>query len=161
MIQSSVISMESVRYIDPTISATLEALELYLNQPEYAIICIRCKYALQPTGHKVSRHLWERHQTPIVARNRLTQLVASLGPYDSNKLLLCKDGFAFFFDPSPRSIAQLSDIMLAASAAACARQQCHSDGVIREVFARESVSGLITVALFGACIDDCVLCSSS
>lgn len=58
----------------------------------------------------------------------------------------------FFFDPSPRSIAQFSDIMLAASAATCARQQRHGDGdeVIKVVFARESVSGLITVARLGA-----------
>lgn len=36
----------------------LRALDLYLNQPERALTCVRCKHALKPSGETVSKHLW-------------------------------------------------------------------------------------------------------
>jgi hypothetical protein len=35
----------------------VEALGLHFNQPERALICARCKYALKPSGETVSKHL--------------------------------------------------------------------------------------------------------
>ncbi|KAH7248228.1 hypothetical protein B0J15DRAFT_59904 [Fusarium solani] len=35
----------------------LDRLGLYLNQPEPAILCIQCKFALKADGDRVSRHL--------------------------------------------------------------------------------------------------------
>ena len=42
------------------VARKLEKLGLILNRHEPALICSRCKYALQPSGVRVSRHLAER-----------------------------------------------------------------------------------------------------
>lgn len=75
-----------------TPESRLKSLELYLSRPELAIVCMRCKYALQPKGDRVSRHLWEKHHVPIEDRKGLVSLVASLDLQDPNTLPLRKDG---------------------------------------------------------------------
>jgi hypothetical protein len=56
----------------------LEALGLHLNQPEQALICTRCKYALKPSGETVSKHLWEKHQISPEERHGLSVYVKDL-----------------------------------------------------------------------------------
>lgn len=45
------------------VARKLEKLGLVLNHPEPALICSQCKYALQLSGVRVSRHLAERDST--------------------------------------------------------------------------------------------------
>ncbi len=56
----------------------LAGLGLYFNQPELAIICIQCGYAIKPDGDRVSRHLGEKHQTPKPLRKGLNTFIQSL-----------------------------------------------------------------------------------
>jgi hypothetical protein len=64
----------------------LEALGLHFNQPERALICARCKYALKPSGETVSKHLWEKHQIPPEERHGLSAYVKGLHLTDPNQL---------------------------------------------------------------------------
>jgi hypothetical protein len=56
----------------------LEALGLYYNRPEQALIYARCKYALKPFGETVFKHLWEKHQIPPEERHGLSAYVKDL-----------------------------------------------------------------------------------
>jgi hypothetical protein len=64
----------------------LEALGLHFYQPEQALICTRCQYALKPSGETVSKHLWEKHQIPPEERHGLTAYVKDLHLIDPNQL---------------------------------------------------------------------------
>lgn len=77
-----------------TLQRRLESLELYLNRPELAIICMRCKYALQPNGDRIARHLWEKHHVSPEHRKGIVTLIASLCLQDPNTLPLREDGAA-------------------------------------------------------------------
>jgi hypothetical protein len=57
----------------------LESIGLVLCRVDSVLVCINCKYALQPSGHTVSRHLWERHSIPTKDRAGLNAYVRSLG----------------------------------------------------------------------------------
>jgi hypothetical protein len=69
----------------------LEALGLHHDQPEQALICTRCKYALKPSGETVSKHLWEKHQIPPEERHGLSAYVKDLHLTDPNQLPLRQD----------------------------------------------------------------------
>lgn len=56
----------------------LHRLGLILNQPEPALICRQCKYALQPSGLRVSKHLAEKHAIPASERKELVSYIDSL-----------------------------------------------------------------------------------
>jgi hypothetical protein len=64
----------------------LDALHLHINSPEPALICRVCAYALQTTGDRVTKHLWEKHQVPKEMRHGLTPFIHSLRLPDPNKL---------------------------------------------------------------------------
>lgn len=70
----------------------LRTPELYFNQPERAPICVRCRYALKPSGETMSEHLCEKHQTSSEARYRLSAYVKTLRLTDPNELPLRQDG---------------------------------------------------------------------
>jgi hypothetical protein len=79
--------------LDPEdMDSRLATLGLCLNKPESAIICMRCKYALNPSAVGISKHLWEKHQVPPAARKGLKVFVVSLRLDDPNKLALRTDG---------------------------------------------------------------------
>jgi hypothetical protein len=54
---------------DNDVVRKLEKLRLIINYPEPTLIYSRCKYALQLSGVRVSRHLAERHN--VLASNRI------------------------------------------------------------------------------------------
>ncbi|KAM0722086.1 hypothetical protein Q7P37_003012 [Cladosporium fusiforme] len=56
----------------------LHRLGLILNEPEPALICQQCKYALQPSGIRVSKHLAEKHAIPASERKELVSYINSL-----------------------------------------------------------------------------------
>ncbi|KAG5788003.1 hypothetical protein H9Q69_012933 [Fusarium xylarioides] len=56
----------------------LNSLGLYLNQPEPAMLCIHCKFALKADGDRVSRHLGERHGISKLARRGLNAFIHTL-----------------------------------------------------------------------------------
>lgn len=56
----------------------LHGLGLVLNRPEPAIICIRCKFALQPNGTSVSRHIADKHDVPARERRELASYIDAL-----------------------------------------------------------------------------------
>jgi hypothetical protein len=56
----------------------LHELGLMVNRPEPALICRQCKYALQPSGIRVSKHLAEKHAVPASYRKELVSSVDSL-----------------------------------------------------------------------------------
>lgn len=56
----------------------MAALGLYFNQPEFAIICIECGFALKADKGRVSRHLGEKHGIPRKARHGLNKLINAL-----------------------------------------------------------------------------------
>jgi hypothetical protein len=64
----------------------LEALGLHYNQPEQALICTCCKYALKPSGETVSKHLWEKHQITPEERHGLSAYVKDLHLTDPSQL---------------------------------------------------------------------------
>ncbi|KAI8401260.1 hypothetical protein FOFC_18129 [Fusarium oxysporum] len=70
----------------------LESLGLYLSQPEPAIICIQCKFALKPDGDCTSRHLGERHGISKPARRGLGLFIRSLHLPDPETLPVRLDG---------------------------------------------------------------------
>jgi hypothetical protein len=56
----------------------LHKLGLILNRPEPALICRQCKYALQPSGARVSKHLAENQAIPAFERKELASYIDSL-----------------------------------------------------------------------------------
>jgi hypothetical protein len=64
----------------------LHKLGLILNRPEPALICRQCKYALQPSGIRVSKHLAEKHTVPASYRKELVSYVDSLDLPNPNLL---------------------------------------------------------------------------
>jgi hypothetical protein len=48
------------------------ALGLYWDKDAGAIICIKCKYALQTKGERVSRHLGDKQNILPTLRKRLS-----------------------------------------------------------------------------------------
>jgi hypothetical protein len=64
----------------------LHGLRLVLNRPEPAIICIRCKFALQPSGASVSGHIANTHNVPVCDRRELASYVDTLRLPDPNTL---------------------------------------------------------------------------
>lgn len=69
----------------------LAAIGLHWDQNAAVIICTNCKYALQPRGERVSRHLGERHGVPVQARAGLTAFLAELALPDPNHIDLLPD----------------------------------------------------------------------
>jgi hypothetical protein len=70
----------------------LQKLGLTLNHPEPALICNECKYALQPSGIRVSKHLAEKHGVPASDRRELATYIDSLHLPDPNLLNGRDDG---------------------------------------------------------------------
>lgn len=70
----------------------LTPLGLCFNQPEAAIVCMQCEYALQPSGDCVTRHLGEKHSIPAYARRGLTPLIRELNLPNPNELPSRRDG---------------------------------------------------------------------
>jgi hypothetical protein len=70
----------------------LENLGLYLNQPEPAIICIQCKFALKADGDCISRHLGERHGISKPARRGLGPFIRTFRLPDPETLPVRLDG---------------------------------------------------------------------
>jgi hypothetical protein len=83
---------ESPRTTAQPIPPSLSQL-VVLNVEYGVLICAsaKCRYALKPTT--MSRHLGDRHQTPIVLRKQVDQYVAVfLFAYDYTSVLLPRDG---------------------------------------------------------------------
>ncbi|PON20041.1 hypothetical protein TGAM01_v211085 [Trichoderma gamsii] len=74
------------------IEEKLRSFGLYYNQPEPAIICISCGFALKTNTDRVSRHLGEAHEIARKARRGLNRLVQSLNLPDPGKLPPRPDG---------------------------------------------------------------------
>lgn len=70
----------------------LAALGLHLNRPDFAVLCVSCGYALEPSGDVMSKHLWEKHHVPAECRAGLNTFVRSLGLRDPNNLAIRRDG---------------------------------------------------------------------
>ncbi|GKU09814.1 unnamed protein product, partial [Fusarium langsethiae] len=70
----------------------LDRFGLYLNQPEPAILCIQCKFALKADGDRVSRHLGERHGISKLARRGLGPFIRALRLPDPKTLPVRPDG---------------------------------------------------------------------
>ncbi|KAL3588064.1 hypothetical protein FPOAC2_13963 [Fusarium poae] len=70
----------------------LDRFGLYLNQPEPAILCIQCKFALKADGDRVSRHLGERHGISKLARRGPGLLIRALRLPDPKTLPVRPDG---------------------------------------------------------------------
>jgi hypothetical protein len=76
------------------LAARLTALGLYYSPVERVLICIQCKYALQPSADAASRHLGAKHSIPAEARRGLAALVRSLDLPDPNTVASRPDGSA-------------------------------------------------------------------
>lgn len=70
----------------------LRSLSLVLCESNEMLICIHCKYALQPSGETVSKHLWEKHRTPAKERAGLNAFVRGLNLPDPNSIPKRPDG---------------------------------------------------------------------
>ncbi|OBS15160.1 hypothetical protein FPOA_13953 [Fusarium poae] len=70
----------------------LDRFGLYLNQPEPAILCIQCKFALKADGDRVSRHLGERHGISKLARRGPGLFIRALRLPDPKTLPVRPDG---------------------------------------------------------------------
>ena len=64
----------------------LHRLGLILNRSEPAIICIRYKFALQPRGASVARHIADTHDVLVCDRKELASYVNTLRLPDPNTL---------------------------------------------------------------------------
>jgi hypothetical protein len=64
----------------------LQRLRLILNRPEPVLICQQCKYALQPSGTRVSKHLAEKRAIPASERKELVSYIDSLHLSNPNLL---------------------------------------------------------------------------
>ncbi|KAK4073268.1 hypothetical protein Purlil1_13123 [Purpureocillium lilacinum] len=62
----------------PRVIEKLRALGLHYNEPERAILCSRCGFALKADADRVSRHLGEKHRVLGKARKGLNHLVQNL-----------------------------------------------------------------------------------
>ena len=60
------------------IDSGLADLNLSFDRDNRAVICTRCKYALQPSGQTVSKHLWERYAVNAKRRRGLHALINSV-----------------------------------------------------------------------------------
>jgi hypothetical protein len=79
--------------LDPAaIDSGLADLNLSLDRDNRAVICTRCKYALQPSSQTVSKHLWERHAVDAKRRRGLHALINSVKLPDPNTLCTPPDG---------------------------------------------------------------------
>lgn len=72
----------------------LRDLGLVLCEADGVLVCIHCKYSLQPSGQTVSKHLWEKHSLPAKDRAGLNAFVRGLDLQDPNALPPCADGSA-------------------------------------------------------------------
>jgi len=72
--------------IQNNIAMKLEKLGLTLNHPGSALIFSRCKYALQPSSVRVSRHLAARHNVPLSDRTGPVTYIDSLHLHNPNLL---------------------------------------------------------------------------
>jgi hypothetical protein len=70
----------------------LSDLGLVLCEADRVLVCVHCKYSLQPLGQTVSKHLWEKHCLPAKDRAGLNAFVRSLELKDPNALPPCPDG---------------------------------------------------------------------
>lgn len=70
----------------------LKPVGLLLNQPELAILCTRCGFALTPTPDRVARHLHERHDVPKEDRSHIAPLLKSLAIPNLSTLARRPDG---------------------------------------------------------------------
>lgn len=61
--------------LQPEEAQRITSLGLYLNQPESAIICIECGFALKADSDRVSQHLREKHGLSRKARWGLNKLI--------------------------------------------------------------------------------------
>jgi hypothetical protein len=68
------------------VSRRLRGIDLVLCESDEVLICIRCKYALQPSGETVSKHLWEKHRVPAKERAGLNAFVRGLDLPDPNSV---------------------------------------------------------------------------
>jgi hypothetical protein len=64
----------------------LRELGLFLNEPEPAIICRDCRYALKPNAKAVSGHLHEKHGISAQARRALPAILRTMRLPDPNTL---------------------------------------------------------------------------
>jgi hypothetical protein len=69
----------------------LSDLGLVLCEADGVLVCIHCKYALQPSGQTVSKHLWEKHSLPAKDRASLNAFIRSLELQDPNVLSPCSE----------------------------------------------------------------------
>jgi hypothetical protein len=70
----------------------LSSIDLALYESDRVLICTRCKYALQPSGQTVSKHLWEKHFLPAKERVGLNLFVRNLDLPDPNTVPKRPDG---------------------------------------------------------------------
>jgi hypothetical protein len=70
----------------------LSDLGLVLCKADGVLICLHCKYSLQPSGQTVSKHLWEKHSLPAKDRAGLNAFVRGLDLQDPNTISPCSDG---------------------------------------------------------------------
>ena len=82
------------------LSCKLHRLGLILNRPEPALICWQCKYALQPNGTRVSKHLAEKHAVPASKRKELVSYIDSLRLPNANLLSGRRNGSEPSYNPS-------------------------------------------------------------
>lgn len=85
------------------IDSKLSSLGLYYDRTELALICTRCKCALQPSDRAVSKHLGEKHGITRQARQGLNHFVQSLALPDPNDLPLRRDGT----EPRPHLVVKV------------------------------------------------------
>ncbi|KAH7340032.1 hypothetical protein BKA66DRAFT_434914, partial [Pyrenochaeta sp. MPI-SDFR-AT-0127] len=67
-------------------------LSLYLNDPEPAIICRLCKFALNGTIRSIVKHLAEKHDSSTTTRKELEDLLRPYTLLELKKLPLRLDG---------------------------------------------------------------------
>lgn len=80
------------RQLQPEEAQRIASLGLYFNQPESAVICIECGFAIKADGDRVSRHLGEKHGLSRKTRWGLNKLINSLQLPDPRQLPPRQDG---------------------------------------------------------------------
>jgi hypothetical protein len=70
----------------------LDSIGLVLSESDRILICKHCRYALQPSGQTVSKHLWEKHLLPARDRAGLNAFIRSLALQDPNTVPKRPDG---------------------------------------------------------------------
>jgi hypothetical protein len=87
---------------DEEVCRRLSSTGLALYESDRVLLCTRYKYALQPSGQTVSKHLWEKHFLPAKERAGLNLFVSNLNLPDPNLVPKRLDG-----DPAhPHLLAQ-------------------------------------------------------